>query len=61
VKYDKVGRLLYLVGENLDKARAHYQAETGRIVPLMRGICADADKDAVQCMIVPPRKSSARS
>ena len=38
--------LLYLVGENLDKARAHYQAETGRIVQLMRGIYVDADADA---------------
>ncbi len=37
--------MLYLVGENLDKARAHYQAETGRIVKLMRGIYADADED----------------
>ncbi len=37
--------MLYLVGENLDKARAHYQAETGRIVQLMRGIYVDADDD----------------
>jgi len=37
--------LLYLVGENLDKARAHYQAEKGRIVKFMRGIYADADED----------------
>jgi serine/threonine-protein kinase HipA len=37
--------MLYLVGENLDKTRAHYQAETGRIVQLMRGIYADADDD----------------
>lgn len=37
--------MLYLVGENLDKARAHYQAEKGRIVQLMRGIYADADDD----------------
>lgn len=37
--------MLYLVGENLDKIRAHYQAETGRIVQLMRGIYADADED----------------
>jgi len=38
-------KLLYLVGENLDKARAHYQAEKGRIVKFMRGIYADADED----------------
>lgn len=38
--------MLYLVGENLDKARAHYQAETGKIVQLMRGIYVDADADA---------------
>lgn len=35
--------MLYLVGENLDKTRAHYQAETGKIVQLMRGIYADSD------------------
>lgn len=38
----KVIKLLYLVGENLDKARAHYQAETGRIVQQMRGIYVDS-------------------
>ncbi|MHA7774620.1 type II toxin-antitoxin system HipA family toxin [Roseibium sp. M-1] len=38
--------MLYLVGENLDKTRAHYQAETGKIVQLMRGIYVDADTDA---------------
>ncbi|MEO9963783.1 MAG: type II toxin-antitoxin system HipA family toxin, partial [Nisaea sp.] len=38
--------MLYLVGENLDKTRAHYQAETGKIVQLMRGIYVDADADA---------------
>lgn len=37
--------MLYLIGENLDKARAHYQAETGKIVQLMRGIYVDADTD----------------
>ncbi|KEJ94330.1 serine/threonine-protein kinase HipA [Pseudosulfitobacter pseudonitzschiae] len=37
--------MLYLIGENLDKARAHYQAETGKIVQLMRGIYVDADAD----------------
>lgn len=34
--------MLYLVGENLDKTRAHYQAETGKIVQLMRGIYVDS-------------------
>lgn len=33
---------LYLIGENLDKARGHYQAETGKLVQLMRGIYVDA-------------------
>jgi len=42
----KVINLLYLIGENLDKTRAHYQAETGKIVQLMRGIYVDADADA---------------
>lgn len=35
--------MLYLIGENLDKTRAHYQAETGKIVQLMRGIYVDSD------------------
>ncbi|WP_163266264.1 type II toxin-antitoxin system HipA family toxin [Chelativorans alearense] len=38
--------MLYLVGENLDKTRAHYQAETGKIVQLMRGVYVDADANA---------------
>ena len=37
--------MLYLIGENLDKDRAHYQAETGKLVQLMRGIYVDADAD----------------
>ena len=36
---------LHLVGENLDKARSHYLAQTGRLVQLMRGIYVDADDD----------------
>lgn len=36
---------LHLVGETLDKARSHYLAETGRLVPLMRGIYVDAGDD----------------
>ncbi|MCH8285022.1 hypothetical protein IIB79_00665, partial [candidate division KSB1 bacterium] len=46
---DMLGSTLYLVGENLDKTRAHYQAETGKIVQLMRGIYVDSadDIDAV--------------
>lgn len=42
----KVRKLLYLVGENLDKTRAHYQAQTGKILQLMRGIYVDSDVDA---------------
>jgi serine/threonine-protein kinase HipA len=38
-------KMLYLVGENLDKDRAYYLTETGRIVQLMRGIYADATED----------------
>lgn len=37
--------MIHLVGVNIDKARAHYQAATGRIVQLMRGIYADAGDD----------------
>src|SRR5208283_2295218 len=36
---------LHLVGENLDKTRSHYMAETGKLVQLMRGIYVDADDD----------------
>jgi len=36
---------LHLVGENLDKTRSHYRAETGKLVQLMRGIYVDADDD----------------
>jgi serine/threonine-protein kinase HipA len=37
--------MLYLVGDNIYKARAHYQAESGRIVQLMRGIYVDSTDD----------------
>jgi len=36
---------LHLVGETIDKTRAHYQAETGNLVQLMRGIYVDASDD----------------
>jgi serine/threonine-protein kinase HipA len=36
---------LYLVGENLDKTRSHYRAETGKLVQLMRGVYIDPDDD----------------
>jgi serine/threonine-protein kinase HipA len=36
---------LYLVGENLDKTRSHYQAERGKLVQLVRGIYVDPDDD----------------
>ena len=36
---------LYLVGENLDKTRSHYRAETGKLVQLVRGIYVDPDDD----------------
>ena len=32
---------LYLVGETLDKTRAHHQAEAGKLLQLMRGIYVD--------------------
>jgi serine/threonine-protein kinase HipA len=35
---------LYLVGENLDKARSHYRAES-KLVQLVRGIYVDPDDD----------------
>jgi serine/threonine-protein kinase HipA len=36
---------LHLVGETIDKARSHYQAETGKLIQLMRGIYVDAQDD----------------
>lgn len=36
---------LHLVGETIDKDRAHYQADAGRLVQLMRGIYVDANDD----------------
>src|SRR6266404_2193411 len=36
---------LHLVGENIDKTRSHYQAETGKLVQLMRGVYVDAGED----------------
>jgi serine/threonine-protein kinase HipA len=46
LKYAKVKMSLYLVGENIDKARAHYRAETGQLTQLVRGIYVDPDDDA---------------
>ncbi len=45
MKHAKVRILIYLIGENLDKTRAHYQAETGKIVQLMRGVYVDSGDD----------------
>lgn len=36
---------LHLVGETIDKTRSHYQAETGKLIQLMRGVYADAGDD----------------
>src|SRR5215471_7322613 len=36
---------LHLVGENLDRTRSHYLAETGKLIQLVRGIYVDADDD----------------
>ena len=36
---------VFLVGETIDKTRSHYQAETGKLVQLMRGIYVDAGDD----------------
>lgn len=36
---------LFLVGENIDKTRSHYQAETGKLVQLMRGVYVEAGDD----------------
>jgi serine/threonine-protein kinase HipA len=36
---------MHFVGENLDKARGHYRAGTGKLIQLVRGIYVDADDD----------------
>ena len=36
---------LHLIGENLDKARAHYRAGTGKLIQLYRGVYVDAGDD----------------
>jgi len=36
---------LHLVGEQLDKSRSHYRAETGKLVQLVRGVYVDAGDD----------------
>lgn len=36
---------IHLVGETIEKARAHRQADAGKLIPLMRGIYADTDDD----------------
>ena len=38
--------MLHLVGETIDKHRARYGAETGRLVQIMRGIYVEAEDDA---------------
>lgn len=42
---------LRLVGDNIDKTRAHRQAEAGKLVQLMRGIYVDADDDIERTVI----------
>ena len=36
---------LHLVGENIDKTRSHYLAETGKLTQLMRGVYVDSGDD----------------
>ena len=38
--------MLQLVGENIDKHRASYGVEQGRLVPIMRGVLVEAGDDA---------------
>src|SRR5258708_21074794 len=45
LKYEKALMALHLVGENLDKTRSHYLAETGKLIQLMRGIYVDSADD----------------
>jgi hypothetical protein len=46
VEYAKVRLMaIFLVGENIDKARGHYRAQTGKLIQLMRGVYVDAGDD----------------
>jgi serine/threonine-protein kinase HipA len=38
--------MLYLAGENIDKHRARYGVEQGRLVPIMQGVLVEACDDA---------------
>lgn len=42
---------LHLVGETIDKTRSHYQAQTGKLIKLMRGIYVDAGDD-IEAMVL---------
>jgi len=42
---------LHLVGETIEKSRAHYQADTGKLIQLMRGIYVDADDDVERTVL----------
>lgn len=39
-------KMLHLVGESIDKHRASYGVEHGRLVPVMRGVLVEAGDDA---------------
>ncbi len=42
----KSRKMLYLVGETIDKHRANYGVEQGKLTQIMRGVLVDADDDA---------------
>lgn len=42
---------LHLVGETIEKSRAHYRADTGKLIQLMRGIYVDADDDVERTVL----------
>lgn len=43
--------MLHLVGQTIDKTRSHYQAQTGALIHLVRGIYVDAGDD-VESMVL---------
>lgn len=42
---------LFLVGENIDKTRSHYQAETGQLTQLMRGIYVSSNSNIEEIIL----------
>lgn len=49
---EKVTVALHFVGETLDRSQAHYRAGAGQLIPLIRGIYADAQENDLDGLIL---------